>query len=89
MSYAPEAGAIGPVAASQESKMAEILGFCLARMRQLGVGTVNVKVPGLCRTGLRYLLDHGLRYTSPLLLLASEPYGQIDRYIPSGSDALL
>ena len=89
LSYAPDAGAIGPLAARQEGHLAEMLGFCLAKMRHLGIDTVNVKVPGLCRTGLRYLLSQGLHYTSPLLLLASEPYGQMDKYVPSGSDALL
>ena len=89
LSYAPDAGAIGPLAARQEGSVEQALGFCLAKMHALGIDKVNVKVPGLCRQGLRYLLAQGLRYTSPLLLLASEPYGQMDRYIPSGSDALL
>ena len=88
-SYAPDAGAIGPLAARQAGHVEEMLGFCLAEMQALGVKKVNVKVPGYCRQGLRYLLAQGLRYENPLLILASEPYGQMDRYIPSGSDALI
>ena len=88
-SYAPDAGAIGPLAARQAGHVEEMLGFCLAEMQALGVKKANIKVPGYCREGLRYLLAQGLRYESPLLILASEPYGQMDRYIPSGSDALI
>jgi ribosomal protein S18 acetylase RimI-like enzyme len=89
LSYTPDAGAIGPLAARQTGYVEEMLGFCLAEMQALGVKKVNIRVPGYCRQGLRYLLDRGLRYQSPLILLASEPYGQMDRYIPSGSDALI
>ena len=87
--YFSKAGAIGPVAAKQAGYIEEMLGFCLTQLRALGVDKVNMRVPGFCRHGLRYLLAQGLRYEMPQLLLASEPYGQMDRYIPSGSDALV
>jgi ribosomal protein S18 acetylase RimI-like enzyme len=89
LSYAPDAGAIGPATATQEGYIEVMLRFCLARMQDLGVKKVNIKMPGFCRPGLRYLLDQDLRYGRPLLLLASEPFGQMDRYIPPGSDALI
>jgi hypothetical protein len=89
LSYAPDAGAIGPAAVTREGSIEEMLGFCLTKMQARGVKKVNIKMPGFCRPGLRYLLTQGLRYGPPLLLLASEPFGQMDRYIPPGSDALI
>jgi hypothetical protein len=89
-SYVPTAGAIGPVAtaARQGSFSVNALRFCLARMQELGVQDVRVKLPGMCRESIGYLLALGLRLQRPQLFLASEPFAQADGYIPSGSDAL-
>ena len=89
-SYVPTAGAIGPVAmsAQQPSCAVNALSFLLARMQGLGVKEVRIKVPGVLRESIHYLLGLGLRFTTPQLILASEPVAQMERYAPSGSDAL-
>lgn len=84
--YLSASGAIGPVAVKNKSDWIEILAFCLASLKDR---RVEIKVPGLCHEGLRYLLGRGLRFGRPLLILASEPFARMDLYIPSGSDALL
>jgi len=86
--YLSTSGAIGPLTVKQEGCIEKTLAFCLAKLQAVEVENVYIKVPGLCREGLRYSLAQGLRFGTSLLILASEPFGQMDRYIPSGGDAL-
>lgn len=86
--YVSNTGAIGPVAVMQEADMAQAMTHCVVRAKEAGAARIHIKVPGLCRIGLRYLLDQGFHFGRPLIVLASEPFGQMNQYIISGSDAL-
>ena len=46
-------------------------------------------MPGIATTAVDYLLAHGARYDASMtLLLSSQPFGRLERYLLSASDAL-
>jgi GNAT superfamily N-acetyltransferase len=81
-------GAIGPLAVKETADIEPMLAFCLQELQAGGIETVSIKLPGLCRGGVRYLVKQGLHFGHALLILSSEPFGQLDRYAVSGGDAL-
>jgi GNAT superfamily N-acetyltransferase len=87
--YLSRFGSIGPAAALSADALPALLGLSLRTAAHHGIEHVSVPVPGLCRSALAYLLARGFRYGESInLLLASRPFGHLDRYLTSGSDAL-
>ena len=85
--YLSSEGAIGPLAVRESAQIEPALTFCLAQLQAREVESVSIKLPGLCQTGVRYLVNCGLHFSRPLLVLSSERFGQMDRYAVSGGDA--
>jgi GNAT superfamily N-acetyltransferase len=72
----------GPVAALDPDDMPAILGHVEARVAQLGVGKLELEVPGINAVAIRHLLTRGFRIDPWInLLMSSRPFGQLDRYI--------
>jgi GNAT superfamily N-acetyltransferase len=83
-------GGIGPVAIQNSSVMPAVLAQSIRQATELDAKHLSLVVPGLCRSGLAYLLDNGFRYGESMnVVLTSRPFGHLDRYLVSAGDALL
>ena len=61
-----------------------MLRFVLAELAALGLEKVEAGVPAPCVGAQRVFWDAGLRFDgTPGLLLASRPFGRLDRYLPA------
>jgi GNAT superfamily N-acetyltransferase len=87
--YVSKAGGVGPLATRLAEDVPPVLQASIAAARAAGAEKNFLPMPGHCRAGLAYLLDLGFRY-GPIvnLLLASRPFGHLDRYLHSAGDAL-
>ncbi len=87
--YASDSGKVGPVAVRSPRDLPHVLSASLASAAERGATTATLVVPGHCRAALAYLLASGFRYGESInLLLASRPFGHMDRYLVSALDAL-
>lgn len=87
--YFSRSGAIGPVAARSPRELPVVLAHSIRVATGHGAEHFSLPVPGLCRSALSYLLANGFRYGPSInLILASRPFGHLDRYLPSAGDAL-
>lgn len=87
--YASDAGKVGPVAVRSPRDVPRALEASLASAAERGATGASLVVPGHCRAALAYLLERGFRYGESVnLLLASRPFGRMDRYLISALDAL-
>jgi hypothetical protein len=76
------ASASGPVAALDPDDMPAILGHVETRSTELGVDKLELEVPGINAVAIRHLLSRRFRIDPWInLLMASRPFGQLDRYI--------
>jgi len=82
--YRPATGWIGPLASLRPADVAPVLRFVLAELAALGLEKVEAGVPAPCVGAQRVFWDAGLRFDgTPGLLLASRPFGRLDRYLPA------
>jgi ribosomal protein S18 acetylase RimI-like enzyme len=87
--YVSASGQMGPVAARLPRQLPHVLSASLRFASQRGVRHAVMVVPGHCRAALAYLLQSGFAYGESInLLLASRPFGRMDRYLVSAVDAL-
>ena len=87
--YVTEAGALGPVALLRAEDLAPALSLGVGVVRDFGASSARVRVPGVGRGAIAFLLGRSFRFgTSIGLFLSSEPFGLLDRYVPSGADAI-
>ncbi len=88
--YVQADGAIGPIAVLDPADLAPALAAAIAVAARLGATTARVRIPGAARDAVRLLLARGWRYGDAVtLVLTSAPWGQWDRYVTSGGDALI
>jgi hypothetical protein len=78
-------GWVGPVAAVRERDMETVTAWGIADLaRRTAVEHVRGGVPGRCEGAQRAFWGAGLVMDgTPGLLLASRPFGRLDRYIPA------
>ena len=82
--YRPATGWIGPLASLRPADVAPVLRFVLAELAALGLEKVEAGVPAPCVGAQRVFWDAGLLFDgTPGLLLASWPFGHLDRYLPA------
>ena len=87
--YVSESGVLGPAAVFHAEDLAPTLDLGMGVARELGAPNARVQIPGIGRASMARLLDCGFRYGVSIgLLLSSQPFGQLDCYVPSGEDAL-
>lgn len=81
-SYVSSRGHIGPLAVLQ----ADVLGDAfIAAMKMAADGPsekISAFLPGTCESALSLAVDHGMRITFPMLLMASPGYGAWTQYLP-------
>ena len=77
-------GGIGPVASLRAADLETVLRFVLAELAARGLERVKAGVPAPCAGAQRVFWEAGLVYdATPGLLLASRPFGRLDRYLPA------
>jgi hypothetical protein len=78
-------GIVGPLACLDRADVAPVLRHALTDLVAHGVEKVRVNLPASCTEAQRVLWDAGLAFVAtPGLLLASRPFGRLDRYVPAG-----
>jgi GNAT superfamily N-acetyltransferase len=87
--YVSRFGGIGPCAVQEAAAFPLLLAHAVALAEQQGVREMSFVVPGVAASAVDYLLAHRARYDASMtLLLSSRPFGQLERYLLSASDAL-
>lgn len=87
--YVSAVGQVGPLAVRLPRDVPHVLSASLRFAFERGSTHASLVVPGHCRVALAYLLRNGFRYGESInLLLASRPFGRMDRYLVSAVDAL-
>lgn len=81
--YVQEDGVLGP-AAWTERRHAQAVLTLACKDAAAGKGSVKLILPGMNHDGLRFALQAGLQLTAYSHLLTSAPFGNLDRYLPSG-----
>ncbi len=75
-------GWVGPAASVREPDMYVVTAYALAGLATIGAAKVRSGVTGRCAGAQRALWEAGLVFEStPGLLLASRPFGRLDRYL--------
>ena len=75
-------GWVGPAAALRARDMESVTAFALAEFAAAGVENVRAGVTARCEGAQRAFWEAGLVFAStPALLLASKPFGRLDRYL--------
>jgi GNAT superfamily N-acetyltransferase len=86
--YITADGVVGPAAFTAAADPAAAGAAVIECARELGAGSVRLRIFGPARGLIEYLLGAGFRLEPGIgLLLATEPFGHLDRYLVS-SDAL-
>lgn len=86
--YVDTDGALGPAAVDQPELLAPTISTALSTYAPDRTAQVQIRVPGIARDCLAALFSAGFGITEIRLLLSSRSFGQFDRYLPSGADAL-
>jgi hypothetical protein len=81
--YHVHGGTIGPIGWSDAVIGDGVLGLAL-RDAASGGGDVQLTIPGMNHTAMRFALGSGLRLIRTSHLLWTEPIGDMERYVPSG-----
>ncbi len=77
-------GWVGPAASVRAADIRAATSFGIATLAAEGTEKVRAGVPARCAGAQRALWEAGLVYRStPGLLLASRPFGRLDRYVPA------
>jgi ribosomal protein S18 acetylase RimI-like enzyme len=83
--YTEEGGWIGPMAAYDPADQLPLLGLCARWLRDHDIENGEAWVVSHNATLMRALLDAGWRVSTWTFLKANAPFGQFDRYHPSGA----
>lgn len=81
--YYVRAGTIGPAAWTAREDADAVLGAALAEARAQSA-TIRLRALGQNHDTIRFALDRGLRLVGYSHLLTTAPFGQLERYAPSG-----
>ena len=77
-------GWIGPAASVRAADIYTATAYALSALSAAGAARVLSGVTGRCEGAQRALWEAGLVFeTTPALLLASRPFGRLDRYLPA------
>jgi len=81
--YYVHGGTIGPIGWTDAVVGDGVLGLALRDAASAG-GEVQLTIPGMNHTALRFAYGSGLRLIRTSHLLWTEPVGDMERYVPSG-----
>lgn len=80
--YIGSNGHIGPLAVTQADVLGDAFTTALKIAADRSSGKISAFVPGTCDSALSLAVNHGMRITFPMLLMASPGYGAWTQYLP-------
>jgi ribosomal protein S18 acetylase RimI-like enzyme len=80
--YVNSNGHIGPLAVTQPDVLGDAFTTALTMAANGASEKISAFVPGTCDSALSLAVDHGMRITFPMLLMASPGYASWTRYLP-------
>jgi ribosomal protein S18 acetylase RimI-like enzyme len=75
-------GHIGPLAVARDDALAAAFGTALRLGVESGSPQVSAFVPGTSAATLKLAVAHGMRITLPMVLMATQDFGDWTRYLP-------
>ncbi|MBN8964822.1 MAG: GNAT family N-acetyltransferase [Rhizobiales bacterium] len=81
-SYIGSNGHIGPLAVIRADVLREAFTTALKLAADRATEKVSAFLPGTCDSALSLAINHGMRITFPMLLMASPGYGDWTQYLP-------
>jgi hypothetical protein len=80
--YIGSNGHIGPLAVTQANFLGDAFTTALKMAADRSSEKISAFVPGTCDSALSLAVNHGMRITFPMLLMASPGYGDWTQYLP-------
>lgn len=80
--YIGSNGHVGPLAVTQAENLGDAFATALRIAADRGSENISAFVPGACESALSLAINHGMRITFPMLLMASPGYGDWTQYLP-------
>lgn len=80
--YIASNGHIGPLAVTRTDRLADAFMTALKIAADGQSEHISAFLPGTCTSTLSTAVDHGMRITFPMLLMASPGYGDWTHYLP-------
>jgi GNAT superfamily N-acetyltransferase len=81
-SYISSAGHIGPLAVMRADVLRDAFTTALRLAADRSSEKISAFLPGTCDGALSLAVEHGMRITFPMLLMASPGYGEWTQYLP-------
>jgi ribosomal protein S18 acetylase RimI-like enzyme len=80
--YVTSDGQIGPLAVAQADDLGAAFTTALALAAESGSAQASAFLPGTCDTVLSLAVEHGMRITLPMVLMATRDFGGWTQYLP-------
>ena len=80
--YIDSNGHVGPLAVTQATFLGDAFTTALKMAADRSSKNISAFVPGTCDSALSLAVNHGMRITFPMLLMASPGYGDWTQYLP-------
>jgi ribosomal protein S18 acetylase RimI-like enzyme len=80
--YVNSDGHIGPLAVTQADGLGAAFTTALALAAESGSSQVSAFLPGTCDKALSLAVEHGMRITVPMVLMATRDFGDWTQYLP-------
>jgi predicted GNAT family acetyltransferase len=75
-------GHIGPLAVAQRAALGAAFRTALELAAEGGFPQVSALIPGPCDAALSIAVEHGMRITSPMVLMSTHDFGNWTQYLP-------
>ena len=75
-------GHIGPLAVAQDDLLRDAFETALALALDGGTNQVSAFLPGTAKSVMAAAVEHRMRITLPMVLMANDDFGQWTRYLP-------
>jgi hypothetical protein len=80
--YIGSNGHIGPLAVTQTDALSDAFTIALKMAADGPSEKITAFLPGTCDSALSLAVNHGMRITFPMLLMASSSFGSWTQYLP-------
>ena len=80
--YLSKTGHIGPLAVAQDDLLRDAFEIVLALALDGGTNRVSAFLPGTAKSVMAAAVEHRMRITLPMVLMANDDFGQWTRYLP-------
>ncbi len=75
-------GHIGPLAVTRQDALGPAFTAALNLAADSGAAHVSAFLPGPCEAAMSIAVEHGMRITSPMVLMSTRDFGNWTQYLP-------